>query len=91
MPLRHPELFEPIFCRWSNAATVVRWIWNSTARAAAVAPRRYAAISSSMRVGPSLCRTCLTGRGWPGAASPSLDRAAQRASPGQAKGSSRGA
>jgi len=57
MPLRHPELFEPIFCRWSNAATVVRWIWNSTARAAAVAPRRYAAISSSMRVGPSLCRT----------------------------------
>jgi hypothetical protein len=34
-----------------------------------VAPRRYAAISSSMCAGPSLCWTCLTGRGWPGAAS----------------------
>ena len=33
-----------------------------------MAPRRYAAISSSMRAGPSLCWTCLTGRGWPGAA-----------------------
>ena len=26
MPLRSPELFEPIFCRWSNAATVVQWV-----------------------------------------------------------------
>jgi hypothetical protein len=25
-PFAHPELFEPIFCRWSNAATVLRWI-----------------------------------------------------------------
>jgi hypothetical protein len=25
-PFAHPELFEPIFCRWSNAATVVRWV-----------------------------------------------------------------
>ena len=25
-PSAHPELFEPIFCRWSNAATVVRWV-----------------------------------------------------------------
>jgi hypothetical protein len=30
-----------------------------------VAPRRYAAISSSMRAGQGLCWTCLTGRGWP--------------------------
>jgi hypothetical protein len=64
MPRRSPELFEPIFCRVTRRR-LCDGSGIEQARAAAVAPRRYAAISSSMRAGQGLCWTCLTGRGWP--------------------------
>ena len=60
MPFAHPELFEPI-CRWSNAGDGPAMDLELNSEGGSRGPRRYAVISSSMRAGPSLCWTCLTG------------------------------
>jgi len=51
-PFAHPELSEPIFAAGVTRRRLCVDL-ELTARAAAVAPPRYAAISSSMRAGPS--------------------------------------